>query len=327
MRKKNFYFLVILLFFINLLFSWFYNLDIEKIISTAIIKNTKVPEYKIFFQIRIPRSLATHVVGAGLAVVGCVLQSIFLNPLCEGYTLGIASCAGLGVILSMFLDLPFSKFVSSFLGVVFSMFFMFFLIFYFKRTIDISFVLTGIVINFLFSGLIILLTILLDPYRINYILLWLLGSFSSLENKYVYFSSLVIVTGLIILIFYSHNIDLIVLGKEKSITLGVNEIKVKNLLLFICILILSMCVSLSGVISFVGVVIPNIIKSFTGLKHRSWLIWSSIAGGFFVSLCDNLAKNLFYPIEVPISVFTGIIGSLFFVVYIIKGNIHGNIKS
>lgn len=325
--KRIFYFLVILFLSANLLFSLFYNLDFVKVVTAFKQKSLDIPEYKILFRIRIPRSLATHLVGAGLAAVGCVLQSIFLNPLCEGYTLGIASCAGLGVILSTFLNLPFSKFFSSFLGVVFSMFFVFFLVFYFKRTIDISFVLTGVVLNFLFYGIIILLTIFFDPHRMYYVLLWLLGSFSSLENDYVYFSSLIIVICLVALISYSYKIDLIVLGKEKSISLGVDDTKVKNFLIFICIIILSICVSLAGVISFVGVIIPNVIKLFTGLRHKDWIILSSIVGGVFVSFCDNLAKNLFYPIEIPISVFTGIIGSLFFVIYIIKGSMYGNIKS
>lgn len=326
--KKLFYLLVILFFLLNLSFSWFYNLDIISIISAIKTRNTDILECKILFEIRIPRSLATHFVGAGLAAVGCVLQSIFLNPLCEGYTLGIASCAGLGVIITTLLNLPFNKFFSSFLAIAFCMLFVFFLVFHFKRTIDISFVLTGIVFNFLFSGIIMLLTIFFDPYKMHYILLWLLGSFSSVENNnYVYFSSLVIMVCLVVLTFYSYKMDLVVLGREKSISLGIDEIKVKNLLIFICVLILSICVSLSGIISFVGIVIPNVVKVFTGIKHKNWLVWSSVTGGIFVSICDNLAKNLFYPIEVPISVFTGIIGSLFFVGYIIKGNPYGSIKS
>lgn len=311
--KKVFYIFLVLVFFLNIFFSLFYNLSVLEIV-----KNINKTEYQIFTQIRLPRTIATYFVGAALAVVGCVLQSLFLNPLCEGYTLGISSCAGIGVVVGMIFNLPLNKFFSSFLGVILSMLVVFFLVFYFKKTIDISFVLAGIVLNSLFSGIIILLTFFFDPYKLHYVLLWLLGSFSSLEPNYVYISCVIFLCCFIFFIAYSYKLDIIVLGKDKSTSLGVNEQSVKNLLIFVCILVLSLCVSLVGIVSFVGIIIPNIVKALTGLIHKRWFIWSMISGGIFVSICDNLARNLLYPTEIPISVFTGIIGSIFFVIYVIK---------
>ncbi len=312
MKKIFLYVITLLVFSVNLYYSLFYRLDHKNILD----KNSS--EYQIFTQIRIPRTMATYFVGAGVSVVGCVLQSVFLNPLCEGYTLGISSSAALGVIVGSLLGIPLSRFFNSFLGVIFSILSIYILVVSFKRTIDISFVLAGIVLNFLFSSIIVLLTIFFDPYKLHYILLWLLGGFSSLDRFSVYVSSVVILVCIVVVLFFSPQLDILVLGKEKALSLGVKEQKFKNILVFIVIIISALCVSLAGVISFVGIFIPNFVKEFTGLKHKSWILSSTIIGGIFVSLCDNLAKNLFYPVEVPISVFTGLVGSIFFVVYLIR---------
>ncbi|MFN3550382.1 MAG: FecCD family ABC transporter permease [Endomicrobiia bacterium] len=327
MKKKIFYFLLILIFISNTIFSLFYNLNAKQLINSIKNKNYSSSEYKIFTQIRIPRTVATYFIGAGLSIVGCVLQSIFLNPLCEGYTLGISSSAGLGVILGTILNLPFTKFFNSLLGITISLVVIYLLILISKKTIDISFVLTGIVVNFLFSSITILLTLFFDPYKINYVLLWLLGSFSYLDSNYFYFLCFMIIFGIVIILVYSSNMDIVVLGKEKSNSLGVDEQKTKNVLIIISVAITAICVSLTGVISFVGIIIPNAVKIFTGIKHKSWFIWSAVSGGIFISLCDNLARNLFYPVEIPISVLTGIVGSLFFILYLIKGNFYGNTKN
>ncbi len=327
MKKKIFYFLVMLVFISNTIFSLFYNLDSKELINSIKNKQYSSSEYKIFTQIRIPRTFATYFVGAGLSLVGCVLQSIFLNPLCEGYTLGISSSAGLGVILGTILNLPFTKFFNSLLGITISLVVIYLLILISKKTIDIGFVLTGIVVNFLFSSISILITLFFDQYKINYVLLWLLGSFSYLDINYFYPLWFIIILGIIIILFYSSSMDIVVLGKEKSNSLGVDEQKIKNVLIITSAVITAICVSLTGVISFVGIIIPNTVKIFTGIKHKNWFIWSSISGGIFISLCDNLARNLFYPIEIPISVLTGIVGSLFFIVYLIRGNFYGNTKN
>lgn len=311
MNKKILVFITVV-FFIVSFFSLFYNIDIFKLFEPASV------ECKIFFQIRLPRTIAAFVVGASLAVVGCVLQSIFLNPLCDGYTLGISSSAGLGVVLGTLLKIPLPKFFSSFFGVIFSLLAILILLQLFKKTVDISFVLAGIILNFFFSSIIVILTIFFDPYRLHYILLWLLGSFSSLDLLYVYIVSCLIIGSIFIILFYSSKLDIIILGKEKALSLGVDEQKVKKIFLFFSIIISALCVSLVGVISFVGIIVPNFLKMFIRLNHRLWILYSAVVGGIFVTFCDILAKNLFSPIEVPISVFTGLAGSVFFIFYIFK---------
>lgn len=322
--KKFFKIIIFLVFFINFIFSLFFRLDIKMLLSKYKEENT---EYKIFTQIRIPRTLATYFVGGGLAIVGCVLQSIFLNPLCEGYTLGISSAAGLGVVISAVLNLPFSRFLSSFYGVVVAMCSIYFLTFLVKKTIDISFVLSGVVLNFLFSSIIVILTLFFDPYKLHYILLWLLGSFTVLEPLKVFISCVVILVLIVMILSFSTQMDIIILGREKAISLGVKEQKVKQVLILCCVIICALCVSLSGTISFVGVLVPNIVKSVSGLKHKSWFLYSTVVGAIFVSLCDSLSRNLLYPVEIPLNVFTGIIGSVFFIIFLVKGKFYGIIKS
>jgi len=322
-KYKNLILTIFLVIFIILILSsLFYNINLNKIFETNSVEN------KIFFQIRIPRLLTSFFIGAGLSVVGCILQSLFLNPLCEGYTLGISSSAALGVVLVSLLNIPLNRFFGSLLGIFTSTVAIYFLILNFKKTIDISFILAGIVLNFFFQSIIILLTIFFDPYKLHYVLLWLLGSFSSLPKDYVYPVCFLILLSMIFILFYSEKLDIIVLGKEKSPSLGVNENRVKNHLIFLAVIISALSVSLVGVISFIGIFVPNFVKTFVGLKHKNWILNSAIIGGIFVSLCDILAKNLFYPIEIPISVFSGLIGSIFFIFYLLNGKtFYGNFKS
>jgi len=290
----------------------FYGIDIKNIF----LSNSM--EHLIFFRIRLPRVIASIAVGCGLAVVGCVLQSIFLNPLCDGYTLGISSSAALGVILVTLLNLPFSKFFGSFIGIIFSLILVLILIKTFRKTIDVSFVLSGIMLNFFFSSVIIFLTVVFDPYRLHYILLWLLGSFSSLEEIYTYVVCFLIFVGMILALVLSDKLDIIILGREKSFSLGVDEQKIKLFFLILVIFISALCVSLVGVISFVGIIVPNFVKLFVRLRHKIWILYSTIVGGIFVLFCDSLAKNLFSPIELPISAITGLVGSIFLTIYIVK---------
>lgn len=311
-KKYLFWIFIIVGLVLVIYFSLFYRIEFNKIFVPS-------TEKEIFFEIRIPRLIASFFVGYGLGVTGCVFQSIFLNPLCEGYTIGVSSSAALGVILSTLLSLPVTKFFSSFLGVVFSTISIFFLNLFFKRTIDISFVLAGVVLNFFFSSIIVLLTIFFDPYKLHNVLLWLLGSFSSVEKKYVFLSCGLIFLICLFIYLFSYTLDIIVLGKEKAVSLGVDENKIKNYYVLLSIIILALCVSLAGVIPFVGIFIPNFVKSFVSGKHKVWIIYSGMLGGIFLSFSDVLSKNIFYPIEVPISVFTGLVGSVFFVLYLVKG--------
>jgi len=311
--NKNFLFFIfsLCLLFISIFFM-FYGIDIKNIF----LSNSM--EHLIFFRIRLPRVIASIAVGCGLAVVGCVLQSIFLNPLCDGYTLGISSSAALGVILVTLLNLPFSKFFGSFIGIIFSLILVLILIKTFRKTIDVSFVLSGIMLNFFFSSVIIFLTVVFDPYRLHYILLWLLGSFSSLEEIYTYVVCFLIFVGMILALVLSDKLDIIILGREKSFSLGVDEQKIKLFFLILVIFISALCVSLVGVISFVGIIVPNFVKLFVRLRHKIWILYSTIVGGIFVLFCDSLAKNLFSPIELPISAITGLVGSIFLTIYIVK---------
>lgn len=321
MKTKIGIYVVIILLILNFIFSILVgkkSFSLKESITILTSQDKNNPDYIILVNIRIPRTVATYFVGAGLAVCGCVLQSIFLNPLCESYTLGISSAAGLGVILGYVIGSNFSRFIMSLLGSFLGLGSIYFLTLIFRKTLDISFVLSGIVLNFLFSSITVLLTFFLDPYKVHFVLSWLLGGFSAIKGNEIFISGTIIFLCIITILFHSRAIDVLVLGREKSISLGVNEYRLKNILILLVIIISTLCVSIAGIISFVGIIIPNIIKEFTGLEHKKWLFFSAVTGAIFVSLADNLAKNLFYPVEIPISVITGILGSIVFVSYIVK---------
>ncbi len=293
-------------------------LSVTKIIDLIFKPYENNTQYIILSQIRFPRTIATYFVGAGLAIVGCVLQSVFLNPLCEGYTIGISSAAALGVIVGFMLNLPLGRFNMSVLGVLSAIGFIYLMNSFIKRTIDIGFVLSGVVLNFLFSSIIIFLTLFFDPYRLNSTLLWLLGGFSNVDSFNVYISVFIIGVCIIFIIFFSDKLDILILGKEKAESLGVNSEKTKKWLIFLSVIITTFCVSVAGVIAFVGIIVPNIVKKFVGLKHKDCIIYSGLVGALFISISDNVAKNILYPVEIPIGVLTGILGSIIFVFYLLR---------
>ena len=266
----------------------------------------------ILRKIRIPRTIIAFLVGGSLGVCGVTLQSILRNPLAEPYTLGIAGGASFGIALSTIMGLQqvlgaFANPLLGFGGAMLSVAIVFALSK--KRFFDPnSMILFGIVVSLVFSSFVFFIFSLLDPDKMQTTLMWLMGDLSNLDIAFipVYIPMFLIPTS--ILFFFGKELDILSLGREKAQYLGVNPPRFYKGLFLIASLLAGLCVSASGIIGFVGLIVPHILRSLLGAGHTVLLIASYIGGAFFLILSDVFSRYLLYPVELPVGVVTGILG-------------------
>ncbi|OQX82551.1 MAG: hypothetical protein B6D53_04350 [Candidatus Omnitrophica bacterium 4484_49] len=275
----------------------------------------------IIWQIRLPRTLIALMVGAGLALSGAILQAILCNPLAEPYTLGISGGASLGVAIFILFGSQWGFFLlplGGWAGAIFSILIVS-LLAYHKGFSTTSLILSGIIINFLFSSLVLFLFAIFKPYEIQKVLLWLMGDLSPADVKLVNIGMVIIIPAIVLSLVSFRIIDVLTLGEEKSYSLGVNVKRQRMILYLLASTIAGTCVALSGMIGFVGLLIPHMVRKFFGYAHK-WVLPASIfTGAVFLTLADSLARVLIAPIELPVGVLTALIGSMFLLLVLIFG--------
>lgn len=279
--------------------------------------------YSLFFDIRFPRILLGIAVGGGLSLVGVLLQGIFRNPLVEPFTLGISGGAALGVCLSTilgfsrFYSLPLAGFAGSFAVI-------FFLNFLATRK---SFagvqglLLAGVMINFISSSLVTLIMSILRVEQLHGILFWIIGTLGETDWRLVNTAIWTSLSGLMLSYLFCSDLNALLLGEEQAHHLGIGIEKTKKLLFALASLLTGLCVSLTGAIGFVGLVVPHFMRMLVGNDHRILLISSFLAGATFLVLCDTVAKTIAFPIELPVGVVTGILGGSVFIYTLTKKQI------
>jgi len=268
-------------------------------------------ERTILLQIRLPRVGAGFLVGAGLSLAGAVLQSLLRNPLAEGYTLGLSGGASLGICLGIILQQGFLLPVFAFSGAMASM----------AIVLSISqrhhfsgatLVLLGVVLNFIFSAFVLLLLAVCRNERFYQAFFWLVGDLSSFPELSLKITGPVILLVAIYLVINAKVLDAMSLGEEKAASLGISLKQTRQRLITASSLLVGCSVAVCGVIGFVGLVIPHLVRIFVGATHRRVIPGCFFLGGCFLVLADGLARILISPLEIPVGVITGFFGGLFF---------------
>ncbi len=293
--------------------------DIVEILSAKIVgnldilKNTSETFLAIIFDVRLPRILTCTAVGAALAISGVLFQGILLNPLADPYTLGVSAGAAFGASIAILLNLG-AAFVSvplfAFTGACSTLFFVIFLSYSSRTTISglssNNLILSGIIVAAILSAGISFLKFIANE-QVSVIIFWLMGSFASKTwaNFLSVFCFLLI--GFIISIFYARDLNLISLGDRSASSLGVDLKKTMLILLITGSLLAAVCVSVSGIIGFVGLLVPHMIRFLTGPDNRKLLPVAMLAGGFLLLLADTITRAVL-PHEIPIGVLTALIG-------------------
>lgn len=274
-------------------------------------------EDMIIWQIRFPRVLLGFLIGASLAAAGTAFQGLLQNPLADPYTIGISSGAALGATAAMlFLPAGFASFqiyipVFGFLGALVALFSVYQLGRVGGRLPVVTVLLAGVVISSFFSAL-ISMSMLFAGEQLRTIFFWLVGGLGLKGWSYVGLIIPYLVVGLAVLVYLSRELNLILLGEEEALSLGVEVERVKKIVLVAASLLTAGAVSVSGMIGFVGLIVPHSMRMLIGPDHRLLIPASVLGGGIFLVAADTFARTILNPVELPVGIITAFIGAPFF---------------
>lgn len=275
-------------------------------------------EHNILFDIRLPRIILGLTIGGALSISGVILQGISRNPLVEPYTLGISGGAAVGICVNIllkiyqrftFISLPFFGFLGavSVIALVYSL----------SMRGGIlkthSLLLTGVMISFICSSLVMLIMSISNGEDLHSIIFWIMGSLEEPSWPLIKLTLTGSILGLIISYIFCLDLNALSLGEEEAVHLGVNIERTKQILFVVASLLTGLCVSVAGIIGFVGLVVPHFVRMFIGRDHRILMIGSFLLGGSFLIFCDTLARTIISPMELPVGVATGIFGGAVFI--------------
>ena len=273
----------------------------------------------IFWQIRMPRVLVAALVGAALAVAGVILQDLFLNPLTDPYVTGVSSGAALGATIGIVLHLGNLPWITV-LAIVGGLGTLALVWMAARRRgrIDIFvLLLAGVTISYLASAVVTVLMIKANE-DMTAIIYWLMGSFSGRGWPDVRIA-LVTIPFMIAPLFFTREMDILLQGEKRALELGVEVERTKRLLLVTAGVLTALAVSVSGIIAFVGLVIPHVVRLMIGPGHRGLLPVSLLAGASLMVLADLLSRTVISPNEIPVGVVTTFIGAPLFVYLLRRG--------
>ncbi len=277
----------------------------------------------IVLNYRLPRIILSALVGAGLSLVGAALQGMFKNPMADPYVLGISSGASLGATIAIVAGLEYT-----FMGMGVTTFFAFI-----GSLLTISAVyrvarvgnsvpttpllLAGMVFTFMLSSLVSVMMIF-NRNQVEKIVFWIMGSVSAASWSQIGMVFPIVLLGTIVIMSFSRDLNIMLTGEETANSLGVEVERVKKYLLLVCSVIVAACVSVSGIIGFVGIIIPHTVRLIAGSDHRGLLPFSIIGGAAFMVICDTIARIAVPPVEIPVGAVTSIFGAPYFIYLLTK---------
>ncbi len=273
----------------------------------------------ILFHVRLPRLLLGLLVGACLASVGVVLQALLRNPLADPYVLGVSSGAALGVSLAILLGIGTTFLALSllplcgFAGGLLSLVVVYRMAASYGRLPIHSLLLAGVILNAIFSALIMFVTSIMEPNRSVGTMTWLMGTLTAPSYPALAVLALYLMVGLFLLLKQARVLNIMTLGEESARSLGIETEQVKRAAYVISALITGAVVSVSGMIGFVGMVIPHAVRLMLGADHRLLLPASALIGGMYLMTADTVARTLLAPSEIPVGIVTALAGGPFFI--------------
>jgi iron complex transport system permease protein len=287
------------------------------------------PDHAILFTARMPRVVMGAIVGAILAAVGAALQALVRNPLAEGGTLGISSGAAFGAVVALILSFRFGGGpavvpIAGFAAALISTLAVYRLGQMHGRIEPFSLLLVGVIFNTFWSALILLINSVANLYQTRSILFWLIGSLEAPTYREVTAVGVLGMAGFAWLIWHARDMNLLSLGDDPARDLGVEVDAVRRAIFVATSLMIGAAVSVSGMIGFVGLIVPHILRLAFGADHRLLLPASFLAGAAFLVAADLLARVMIAPAELPVGVITALCGGPFFI-YLLRREGHQGI--
>ncbi len=277
------------------------------------------------FYLRFFRVLMAIIAGCGLAVSGIALQAILRNSLAEPYLLGTSSGAGLGAVVAIVIGisgiyLPMSAFIGAILSVI--------LVYNLARQnnkiSEQSLILSGVIVSVGLSAVIVFLISITGNESLHSIAWWLWGSFQVYDIKLITLVLLIVLFGVSVIYVFSQDLNAISIGEEEAAHLGIDVENVKRILIVVTSLITASIVCICGIIGFVGLMIPHMMRLVVGPNHRALIPVTCLAAAIFMVICDILSRVVFPPVEIPIGVITAILGAPIFIILMKRKQRVGN---
>jgi len=290
------------------------------------ISDVSATAISIVWSLRSPRVLLAFLVGGALSVSGTVMQSVLKNPLASSYTIGVSSGASFGasLVLIFGITLPVAQYFALPLAGLLGGMITIFMVILFSSKVDKNMgsqtvILAGMVFS-LFINAIQTMLITISRGGFEKLIMWQMGSFSLKEWPYVLIMCPVVLIGLLLLVRSSKDLDIMTFGEEQALAMGVELKKKKWELLWISSILTGCAVAFSGVIGFIDLVTPHLVRKLFGPSHRYVLPMSAILGGSFLVLADLVARTVITPNELPVGAVTALIGAPFFaMIYFRRG--------
>ena len=272
----------------------------------------------IVFEIRLPRIIGAIVVGACLAVSGVAFQSIFKNPLVSSDLLGVSNGAGFGASLAILIS--GANIITQIFAFIFGLISVattYLISKTYKAGGILVLVLSGVAISAFFNSLISAIKFIADPdVKLPEIVYWLMGSLASINMDKLLMIAVPVIIGLVILLLLRWHMNLLAMGDEEAQSLGLNPSRIRLLIIAGCTLLTSAAVSISGIVGWIGLIIPHMSRMIVGPDNRILLPASLSLGASFLLLIDNISRAVI-SIEIPIGILTAIIGVPIFL-YLLK---------
>jgi iron complex transport system permease protein len=272
----------------------------------------------ILLHIRLPRILLSLLVGCSLSIVGTAMQGMLKNPMADPFIIGTSSGAALGAATAIVFRFNQSIFgfgavsVTAFFGALLSTSIVYRLARLKTRVPVTSLLLAGVATGQFFTAILSFL-IVIASRDVNSIIYWTLGSFSARGWNHVGIVIMPLLLGTAVLMAYAKDLNLLLLGEDTASNTGVEVEKVKRIILVISTLMTAFAVSVSGIIGFVGLIVPHVTRILTGPDHRNLIPAAGLMGGLFLVLTDTFSRTVISPAELPVGILTALAGAPFFI--------------
>lgn len=308
--------------------------DVVRIVSAHLQGNSIAEDMRsmdlIVWNIRMPRILMAVIIGMALAGSGVVFQAVFQNPMADPYVLGISSGAAFGaatvIVTGLAVSIPFFSTVTlgAFIGAMTTSVTVWQISKVGGKTQVMTLLLSGIALNFLLSSGISMLMVF-NREQVERIVFWTMGSFATASWTQVGIMIIPVAVGIVVFRIFSRDLNIMLMGEDVAQSLGVNVEKLRVVLILMASAVTAAAVSVSGIIGFVGLIVPHAVRLFIGPDHRRLIPISVLVGGIFLLFADTVARTVFAPSEIPIGVMTALIGAPYFIflLHSSKGKLSG----
>ena len=275
-------------------------------------------------RVRAGRILVACIVGAGLALAGVVFQALLRNPLADPYILGVSSGGSLGAIIAFILGISSIKGLSTlpffaFVGSLSTMFLVYSIARTGGRVPTHTLLLAGVIVNAFFAAIIMFIVSIAKASETQRFIRWSMGNLELVDTQLAIIASTLIFLSGAALYYYAQAFNLFSLGEESATQLGVEVERVKKIAFVLASLITGAAVSACGIIGFVGLIVPHMVRMTIGADHRVLMPASVLVGGAFLIAADTIARTLIAPMQIPVGVVTAICGGPFFIYLLRRG--------